>query len=509
MSLGWPVTINGVRKTALFKATEDALMTNNSFRRWMVATFLAAAAALPLGCSQDGPSGSAGGFPKPTVSVAKPVVKTIVEWDRYTGRLQATREVNVQAKVTGYLDQIHFSDGQVVDKGQLLFTIEQRPFQSEVDRAEAAVAVADANKARAVASVAEAKARLDQATAAYKLAETLEARASRLRQQGAVPQEEVDTKKSEKAQTEADVEAAKAAIELAEAQVGVAEAESKTAKSQLKSAQIQFDYTTIESPIAGRVSKHNLTVGNLITGGSSGATLLTTVVSLNPIHAYFDANEKEYLKYVRLDRDGTRKGSRDFKNPVYLKLADEDGYPHYGHMDFVDNQLDRQTGTIFGRGIFPNEDEVLTPGLFATIRIPGSPPYDAVLVPDSALATDQTTQFVYVIKEADGKKTVERQVIEAGPKSLGLRIIRKGLDGSETIVIEGVQSLRPGAEVDTDMKTLEIDENPELPNKYEPWPREKWLGENQAPVVMNKADSEDASRPQVAGPAEVLPTPAE
>lgn len=460
---------------------------------WRIA-FVGPCLVLTLqGCNSGASPTGGGGFPAPTVTVASPVKKRIVEWDRYTGRMQATKEVQIQAKVTGYLAEIHFSDGQRVDKGQLLFTIEQRPFQSEVDRAEAAVAEATANKRQTEAAVTESEARRDQAVAAYKLAEIREARTARLREQGAVPQEELDTRVSEKAQTQADVEAAEAAIELSKAQVGVADAEVKTAMSQLKTAQIQFDYTTIEAPVSGRVSKHNLTVGNLITGGNAGATLLTTIVSLDPIHVYFDANEKEYLKYVRMDKDGTRKGSREFKNPVFVQLADEQGYPHEGHMDFVDNQLDRSTGTIMGRAILPNENELLTPGLFATVRIPGSAPYDAILVPDSALATDQTTQFVYVVEQGDGGSVVKRRVIEAGAKSFGLRIIRSGLDGSETIVIEGVQALRPGSNVKPEPGEIEVGEGNSLPNEYTPWPKEKWLGENQTPVVMSEPSATDAA----------------
>lgn len=460
---------------------------------WRTAFVVPCVLLVTQGCNSASTPTGGGGFPAPTVTVASPVKKRIVEWDRYTGRMQATKEVQIQAKVTGYLAEIHFSDGQRVDKGQLLFTIEQRPFQSEVDRAEAAVAEATANKRQAEAAVTESEARRDQAVAAYKLAEIREARAARLREQGAVPQEELDTRVSEKAQTQADVEAAEAAIELSKAQVGVADAEVKTVMSQLKTAQIQFDYTTIEAPVSGRVSKHNLTVGNLITGGNAGATLLTTIVSLDPIHVYFDANEKEYLKYVRMDKDGTRKGSREFKNPVFVQLADEQDYPHEGHMDFVDNQLDRSTGTIMGRAILPNENELLTPGLFATVRIPGSAPYDAILVPDSALATDQTTQFVYVVEQGDGGSVAKRRVIEAGAKSFGLRIIQSGLDGSETIVIEGVQALRPGSPVKPEPGEIEVSEGNNLPNEYTPWPKEKWLGENQTPVVMAKPSTTGAA----------------
>lgn len=464
-----------------------------------------AAAFFVSGCDGSKKSGQqGGGRPAPTVTVAKPLKKQIVEWDRYTGRFEAVDEVEIQAKVSGYLDSIHFVDGQMVDEGDLLFVIQQRPFQSEVDRAEASLSVAKANETRAKAGVQEAEAQLDQATAAAKLAEIRLERTQRLKTQGAVPQEELDTRVSERDQAQADVEAASAAIALAKAQVDVASAEVKSAESSLRTANIQLGYTEIRSPIKGRVSRHNAAVGNLINGGAVGATVLTSVVSVDPIHVYFDANEAEFLKYVRLDKSGQRPGSRDTKNPVLVKLADETGYPHEGHMDFVDNQLDSETGTMLGRAILPNPDDVLTPGLFATVPLPGSSPYEAILIPDEAVATDQTTQLVYVIEDVDGESTAVRRPVVTGGKSLGLRIIKDGLDGSETVAIRGIQALRDGAKVQTEPGEIVADENPELPTDYKPWPRERWLGPvAEGPSAKNEEDVKEVS--DVSSTVEVVP----
>ena len=457
----------------------------------------------------------------PTVTAAQPLRKQIVEWDAYTGRLQAVDSVEIQAKVSGYLDQIHFIDGQLVNEGDLLFTIQQRPFLSEVQRAEAALSEAEANKKRAEAGVREATAALDQAKAAYVLAEVREGRAQRLENRGAVAQEELDQRLSEKRQAAADVEAASAAIELAKAQVDVAAAEVDSAASSLQTANIQLGYSTIESPITGRVSRRNVSVGNLITGGAAGSTVLTTVVSVDPIYVYFNANEQEYRKYVRLDNAGKRESSRSAKNPIRIGLIDDDAFPYEGHMDFVENRFDDNTGTITGRGVLPNADGDLLSGLFARIRIPGSAPYEATLVPDEAIGTDQTEQFVYVVtkgvpagppgggeqsdesgdepkdskdneKKKPAKKTtiVERRTVEPGPKIMGLRVIRTGLEGGEQVVIRGLGMLRPGSEVNVEKGEIVAEEESKLPNSYEPWPRDRWLGpSSKTPTAGDPVDA--------------------
>ena len=476
--------------------------------RFVAACLIAALA----GCGGDPPQGPQGP-PTPTVTVASPVLKELVEWDRYMGRLEPVREVDIRAKVTGYLRSIEFTDGQLVKQGDLLFVIDPRPFESEVDRAEAAVDEAEANLRRAEAEVQQAKARREQADAALSLAAIEQGRTQRLVDQNSRPEADLDVADSQLKQAGADRLAADAAVSLAEANVGVARANVATANSRLRTANIQLGYTRIAAPIDGRVSAHALTEGNLIIEGTSGEPL-TTIVSVDPVHVVFDANEQEFLKYVRLDRAGKRASSRDTKNPVLLGLVDEDGFPHEGHMDFVDNRVDRNTGTIRGRAILPNPDGVLAPGLFARVRLPGSRPYEAVLIPDAALATDQTERFVYVVvdekpggegKESGGgegeseetaraqspdedkgggeepkkpkgpTKFVQRRVVELGPEAFGLRVVRGGLDGGERIVIRGVQALRPGAEVQVEEGEITPDEESSLPTTYEPWPKERWL----------------------------------
>ena len=292
-----------------------------------------------------------------------------------------------------------------------------------------------------------------------------------MREQNATPQEEVDITEGEYLQAKADVEGARAGIADANAAIASADAEFETARAALQAAQLDLNYTEIHAPIAGRISDHRVTIGNLISGGSSLSTLLTTITSLDPIHCTFDASEAEVLKYVRLSQSGARQSSREIKNPVYLALADEDGFPHVGHMDFVDNRFDPQSATMRAKAIFPNANNDLIPGLFASIRIPGSGSYEAVLVPDRSIGTDQATQYVLAV---DQNKQVTRINIETGPIVDGLRVIRRGLIGDETIIISGLQRARPGVEVATQVETLAAEDDG-LPDSYEPVPPDKWL----------------------------------
>ena len=452
--------------------------------RFYAFCLVAAVLTGPLSGCNEAPAGPSGPPPAPTVGVATPVVRQIVEWDRYQGRLQAVQEVDVRAKVSGYLREIHFTDGQIVEEGDLLFVIDPRPFESEVARAEAAVQDAEAGRERAVAEVAQAKAGVRQSEASFELARTQQARTARLSRQGAVPDADTDVRESELKQAEADVEASQAAVALAEAAVKVAEAQIATAKSNLRTANIQLGYTRIAAPIGGRVSEHTVSVGNLVEAG--GAVPLTTIVSEDPIHVVIEANEREFLKYMRLGRSGERPSSRVAKNPVLLGLLDEEGFPHEGHMDFVDNAVDQATGTMRGRAILPNGDGVLTPGLFARVRLPGSAPYEATLIPDAAVGIDQTQDFVYVVADGppeeadtesapDGAVWIERRPVTLGPEALGLRVVRDGLEPDDRIVVSGLQSLRPGMAVVPEEATIEADETSALPTEYEPWPEERWL----------------------------------
>jgi RND family efflux transporter MFP subunit len=351
------------------------------------------------GCGERKPATQAGA---PPVTVANPTARRITEWDDYTGRFQATEYVELRARVNGYLESIHFTDGQIVKKGDLLFVIDPRPYQATADSATAALA--------------QAQARLELAGR-----EQVRAAALAKSQNGSV--ETLDK-----------------AVQEQRAATGAVEA----AQAELRRAQLDLEFTHITAPVTGRIGRHQVSIGNLISGGEANSTLLTTVVSLDPIYFYFDADQNSYLKYTRLNLTGQRRSSRDVPNPVRLALADEKDFPHQGHMDFVDNQIDLGTGTIRGRAIFDNADLVFTPGMFARIQLLGEPEHDALLLPDEAIGTDQARRFVYVL--GDGNVATSREV-KLGPIIDGLRVIRSGLTVSDTVIVNGLQRVRAGQPV--------------------------------------------------------------
>lgn len=415
---------------------------------------------------QNGPPLSA------RVTVAQPLVMSIVEWDQYTGRLDAIDSVEVRARVSGYLQSTHFNEGQLVEKGDLLAIVDPRPFEVELNAAEARQEESTARLEEAKSLLKQAEAEKADADAQLTLANSRLFRARQLKERNAISDEELDVRESEQLQATAAIEAANAAVESAKAGIATAQAAVDTARANIESAELNLQYTRVRAPITGRISRRYVTEGNLISGGTNQSTLLTSIVSLRPIHVYFDANEQAFLKYVRLSQQGKRGSSRDVKNPVYVALVDETGFPHTGHMDFVDNQLDPNTGTMRGRAILPNDDGVLTPGLFVKLRIPGSGKYDAVLIPDSAVGSDQSEKFVYVLQ---GENNVERRQIMLGPISHGLRVVREGLDGSEQIVTSGLQRIYPGVMVDPTVETLVAKPDEGLPDDYVPVPKEEWL----------------------------------
>src|SRR5881397_1239555 len=311
------------------------------------------AAALALSSCRQAPPATP---PPPKVKVVQPVAREITEWDEFTARLDAVDSVEVRPRVSGYLQSIHFQDGTIVHKGDLLFLIDPRPYEAALRRTEADVELA--------------KSRLALARKNF-------ARAADLLASHAISQEESDIRESNLRQAEASVEEALAAVD---------------------STKLDVEFTHVSAPVGGRVGRKLVTEGNLINGGvGTQGTLLTTIVSLDPIYAYFEADEGSLLKYDRLARTGQRPSSRDYKNPVHVALADEDGFPHEGAMDFVDNQVDRGTGTIVGRALLPNPDLSLIPGLFARLRLPGSGQYRAILLPDEAIGSDQSQKFVYLV----------------------------------------------------------------------------------------------------------------
>ncbi len=345
----------------------------------------------------------------PAVTVVKALQKEVTEWDDYTGRLAAVDEVEVRAQVSGYLESIHFKDGQIVKKGDLLFVIDPRPYQAVLERSIAAEKQAEAGQALADAN--------------FK-------RTQELAKQKVVASQDLDDQRSKQLQ-------AAAAVQVAQA--------------EMKAAQLNLDFTRITAPVSGRIDRHLVSEGNLISGGAATATLLTTIVSLDPIYAYFEADEQAYLKYTRLDRSGERRSSRDVANPVKLALADEEGFPHQGRMNFVQNRVDVNTATIQGRAIFENPDLLLTPGQFVRLQLLGSPPHQAVLIPDEAILSDQSQKYVWVIG-ADNKS--EYRKVKPGPLNGGLRVIREGLKPNERVVVLGLQSVHPGIVVAPEEKPI-------------------------------------------------------
>lgn len=342
------------------------------------------------------------GPPPPAVTVTRALQKEVTEWDDYTGRLAAVDEVDVRSQVGGYLESIHFKDGQIVKKGDLLFVIDPRPYQAVLDRA---------------------KAQEKQAEAGLSLADANLKRTQELATKKVVASQDLDDQRSKQ------LEAA-ASLQVAQAEV--------------KAAQLNLDFTRITAPVGGRTDRHLVSEGNLISGGAANATLLTTIVSLDPIYAYFEADEQAYLKYVRLDRSGERKSSRDAANPVKLALADEEGFPREGRMNFVQNRIDSNTATIQGRAVFDNPGFLLIPGLFVRLQLLGSPPHPAVLIPDQAIVSDQSQKFVWVV---NAENKAEYRKVVPGPLIDHLRVIRQGLQPNDRVIVLGLQSARAGIEV--------------------------------------------------------------
>lgn len=426
----------------------------------MVPLLVALASLEVTGCTS---APAAPSPPMPAVSVTRPVRMPLVEWDRYTGRVEAVESVEVRARVSGYLHSHHFEEGAVVEAGALLFVIDPRPFQADLHRAEAAVAETEARSARAEAQRRQAQALGKQAEAELDLAARRLRRGEEAVMTHSIASEEVDVRRAEAQKAEAALLAARAAEASAVAEIALARASLGTARAVRERAALELSYTELRAPISGRISRRQVTEGNLVQGGIQG-TVLTTIVSLDPIDAYFDATEADLLRYARLERAAERAGSRKLGEPVYLALADDQGYPHRGELDFVENRLDPGTGTIRGRARFPNPDGVLIPGLFGTVRIPGSARYQAILVPDSAIGADLARRFVMVVGEGD---VVQPRDVLPGPMANGLRVIREGLRGDERIVSRGLQRLRPGTRVRPSFEETVVREHADgLPDDY-------------------------------------------
>ncbi|HEX2833170.1 MAG TPA: efflux RND transporter periplasmic adaptor subunit [Thermoanaerobaculia bacterium] len=339
--------------------------------------------------------------PPPSVTVAPVLEREITEWDEFTGRLEAVQSVAVRPRVSGYVAAVRFDEGALVKRGDLLFEIDARPFQTEVDRLRA--------------ELARAKATVERATNELQRADNLAA-------DNAMSPEERGRRVGFARESEAQV----AAVEAA-----------------LRAAELNLEFTRVTSPIDGRVSRAIVTQGNLVSSGPGEATLMTTVVSVDPIYATFEADEQTYLKYGDVAR---RAGL-----PIRMALANDNDFPREGKMDFLDNQVNPATGTIRGRAVFSNDDRALTPGLFVRLRLPGNGKFNGLLVQDRAIGTDLDKRYVYVVE--DGK--VAYREVELGPIVDGLRVVRSGLEAGDVVVVNGLQRVRPGAPVTPQLSAMD------------------------------------------------------
>lgn len=350
------------------------------------------------GCGDSKAAGPAAAAPPP-VRVATVVQRTIADWDTFTGRFEAVESVKLRPRVSGYIDQVSFPEGKIVKKGDVLFVIDPRPYRVQLERAQG-----DLARARAQAELSEKE---------LHRTETLLA-------EHAVSQEEYDQRASQRNQLTADLQAARAAADA---------------------AQLDLEFTRVIAPIDGRVSRAEVTAGNYV---NAGTTVLTSVVSLNPIYVYFEGDEQTYLKYNGQAQRGERPSSREAANPVFVGLANETDFPHQGHMNFVDNALNPETGTIRARAVLDNSDNAFTPGMLARVKLLGSGQYNATLIPDEAVGTDQDRKYVVVIT---AQNVAEYRPVQLGEIADGQRIVRSGVQAGERVVVGGLQRVRPGITV--------------------------------------------------------------
>jgi multidrug efflux system membrane fusion protein len=354
------------------------------------------------GCSEGPPPQRQGGAPPPAVTVANPTKRAVVDQDEYVGRFVAIDSVEIRARVSGYLDRIDFTDGQMVKQGDLLFTVDKRPFQTTLDQAKANLAQSQANLAFTEADLQRGAALVKERT---------------------ITEQTFDQRTQAKRVAEASVQAQQAAV---------------------RQATLDLEFTELRAPVSGRIGDRRVSPGNLVTGGTGTTTMLATIVSMDPIWFEFTFDEASYLRYERLAKDGRELASRDAGVAVALKLLDEPDFKHKGRMDFVDNAIDRSSGTIRGRAVFSNLDGVFTPGMFARVQVPASPSYDALLVQDLAVGTEQDRKYVLVV---DAENTVRIKYVTLGQVSGGLRVIKSGIEEGDRIVVNGLMRARPGVKV--------------------------------------------------------------
>ena len=359
--------------------------------------------SIMLGCDTSKPPIAES--PPPAVTVSQPVGREVIDYDDYEGRIAAIPTIDVRARVRGYLDKIHFQDGEIVKKDALLFEIDPRPYKAELEGAEAQKAAAEA---------------------AFKLAQATAERDLKLASTGAVSRQELDVSLGKQ---------------------GVSQAEVRKADAAIARTKLDLDFAKITAPITGKIGRAQVDVGNLVNAGG-GETLLTTITSVDPIYVYFNVDERALLRYrreFRKTKEEQKESLKDLKIPVEVALEGEEGYPHKGVLDFADNRVDPKTGTIQARGVLPNAKGIIDAGMRARVRVPVSEPYKALLITDRAVGTDQNLKYVYVV---DAEHVAKRRDIQPGRIEGGLRVIEKGLEPGDQVIVNGIQSVRPEMKVD-------------------------------------------------------------
>ncbi len=377
-------------------------MKNSSRNPGLIALFALIAAV--SGCRGEAATESMP--PPPEVSAATVLVKDVRPWDEFTGHVEAVETVELRPRVSGYIDRVNYEEGGEVKEGDVLFVIDQRTYRAELERAEA--------------EFARAKTQAD-------LARSEVARARKLAEARAMSAEELDQRLSALAQAEANIRAAQSAVDV---------------------AKLDLEFTEVRAPISGRAGRALVTPGNLVST-QPNATLLTTIVSMDPVYVYFEGDERSYLRYNAMSRNGTRASSRDVRNPVRVGLAGDEGFPYEGEMDFMDNQVNPDTGTIRARAVLPNPDRVFTPGLFARVQLAGSDTFRAMLIDDKAVLTDQDRKYVYIVGD-DG--SAQRRDVRLGRMADGLRVVEEGLEPQDRVIVHGVQKVfMPGMPVKAEL----------------------------------------------------------